>query len=194
MIIRGVNGRIARLARTRSASTQTGPICSIDASGRISSSGEAVITDQLRDRQRRAHRNASSRRTRKPGWASKHLRRSIRVVPPSSWMSNVDRMSEATRLTALRSFDARFLLTVVEPSSAGSKALPCPWRLSCPVRLVELCSDHDRFAPLRPAVLVGVPQGVGTAAILLLIELLALRDLDHVGSAATLAPIEIPVA
>mmetsp|Transcript_12864 Transcript_12864/g.30211 ORF Transcript_12864/g.30211 Transcript_12864/m.30211 type:complete len:220 (-) Transcript_12864:931-1590(-) len=40
---------------------------------------------------------------------------------------------------------------------------------------------------------VGVPQRVNTAAVFLLVEVLALADLDHARRAATLAPVVFPV-
>src|SRR5690606_6664070 len=41
---------------------------------------------------------------------------------------------------------------------------------------------------------VGVAQGINATAILLLVEILALADLDHAGGSTTLAPVVIPVS
>src|SRR6185503_10353546 len=58
---------------------------------------------------------------------------------------------------------------------------------------VILDPDFDALAPLREAVAVGVAQRIDAAAILLLVELFALADLDHAVGAALLAPVVVPV-
>src|SRR5262249_42154849 len=59
--------------------------------------------------------------------------------------------------------------------------------------LVILHADFDLGAAGVGAVLVGVAQGIDAAAIFLLIEFLALADLDHAGGAAALAPVVGPI-
>src|SRR5690606_15990655 len=58
---------------------------------------------------------------------------------------------------------------------------------------VELHTDPDRRATARRPVRIGVTQRIHAAAVLLLVELLPLADLDHALGAALLAPVVLPV-
>src|SRR5215472_16849771 len=60
-------------------------------------------------------------------------------------------------------------------------------------RSVELCPDGDRRTAACAAMKICITQRVGATAILLLVELLALADLDHTLRAAALAPVEVPI-
>src|SRR5690606_30597223 len=61
------------------------------------------------------------------------------------------------------------------------------------VRPVVLNPDLDALAPLGDTVAVGVAQRVHAAAVFLLVEILALADLDHALGSAALAPVVCPI-
>src|SRR5687767_4816888 len=54
-------------------------------------------------------------------------------------------------------------------------------------------AEPDAVAALGTAMAVGVAQRIDAAAVFLLVEGLALGDLDHPGRAALLAPVVVPV-
>src|SRR5687767_1793503 len=58
---------------------------------------------------------------------------------------------------------------------------------------VVLNAKFYDFPPILTALTIGVTQRLDAAAVLLLVELLALADLDHALGAALLAPVEVPV-
>ena len=58
---------------------------------------------------------------------------------------------------------------------------------------VILHPDFNRRPPLGFAVGVGIAQGIGTAAVFLLVETLALADFNHARTAAAFAPVEVPI-
>lgn len=60
-------------------------------------------------------------------------------------------------------------------------------------RPIKLRPDDNRLSAICAAMKVCIPQRVRTPAILLLIELLALADLDPAMRAAAFAPIVIPI-
>src|SRR3569623_1196840 len=58
---------------------------------------------------------------------------------------------------------------------------------------IELDAKLDRLSPAGAAVGIGIAQRIDAAAIFLLVEFLALADIDHAGGTAALAPIVVPV-
>src|SRR5690242_7941679 len=58
---------------------------------------------------------------------------------------------------------------------------------------IKLGAELDQGAALASPVPIGVTQGINTAAIFLLIKLLALADFYHARRAAALSPVVIPI-
>jgi len=54
-------------------------------------------------------------------------------------------------------------------------------------------ADFNRGATLRFAVVVGIAQRIGAAAIFLLIKMLAFADFYHARAAAAFAPVVLPI-